>query len=65
MISFTAHPEKACDVGMPGARSSHELFIASLPPAELSKLGLISHMRLHDRRHLIADLFSNCELCPN
>jgi hypothetical protein len=30
----------------PGARSSHELFIPSLPPAELSKLGLISHMNM-------------------
>jgi hypothetical protein len=36
----------AYDVGMPGARSSHELFIPSLPPAELSKLWLISHMKI-------------------
>jgi hypothetical protein len=36
MGSFTAHPaeEMPSDVGMPGARPSHELFIPSLPPAE-------------------------------
>ena len=40
-------PKKsAVNVGMPGARSSHELFIPSLPLAELSKLGLISHMEM-------------------
>ena len=35
MGSFTAHPcgRNSYDVGMPGARSSHELFIPSLPPA--------------------------------
>src|SRR5712672_1302169 len=52
----------AYDVGMPGARSSHELFIPSLPLAELSKLGLISHMGWNDYRHFIADSFSNCGL---
>jgi hypothetical protein len=31
---------------VPGARSSHELFIASLPPAELSKSELTSHMKM-------------------
>jgi hypothetical protein len=48
MGSFTAHPveEMPMTLGMPGARSSHELFIPSLPPAELSKLGLISHMKM-------------------
>ena len=40
MGSFTAHPaeEMPGDVGMPGARPSHELFIPSLP-AELESWG--------------------------
>jgi hypothetical protein len=33
-------------VGMHGARSNHELFIPSLPPAELSELGLMSHLNM-------------------
>ena len=48
MDSFTAHlvEEMPSGVGMPGARSSRELFITSLPSAELSELGLISHIKL-------------------
>jgi hypothetical protein len=48
MGSFTAHPaeEMPGDVGMPGARPSHELFIPTLPPAGLPKLGLISHIKM-------------------
>jgi len=41
MGSFTTRPaeEIPSDVGMPGARPSHELFIPSLPPAELQSWG--------------------------
>jgi hypothetical protein len=37
MGSFAARraEEMRSDVGMPGARPNHKLFIASLPPAEL------------------------------
>jgi len=41
MGSFTAHPaeEMLGDGGMPAARPDHELFIPSLPPAELQSWG--------------------------
>ena len=41
MGGFTAHPaeEMLSDIGMPGARPGHELFIPSLPPAELQTWG--------------------------
>jgi hypothetical protein len=39
--SITAQPveEMQVNVGMPGARPSHELFIPSLPPAEVQSWG--------------------------
>jgi hypothetical protein len=48
MGSFTAHPaeEMPSDVGMPGARPSHEIFIPSLPPAELQSWGPISQIKM-------------------
>jgi hypothetical protein len=41
MGSITAQlaEEMPSEVGMPGARPSHELFIPSLPPAELESWG--------------------------
>jgi hypothetical protein len=41
MSRFTAQPaeEMPSDVGMPGARPSHEIFIPSLPTAELQGWG--------------------------
>jgi hypothetical protein len=61
MGSFTAHPaqEIPSDVGMPGARPSHELFIPSLPRAELEGWSRYSILRWNDCRHLMVGSFSN------
>jgi hypothetical protein len=61
MGSFTAHPaqEIPSDVGMPGARPSHEFFIPSLPRAELEGWSRYSRSRWNDYCHLMAGSFSN------
>jgi hypothetical protein len=64
MGGFTAQPaeEMPSDVGMPGARPSHEIFIPSLPPAELQSWGWYPRSIWNDYRHMIAESFSNCGL---
>ena len=61
MGSFTAHPAEEIPSygGMPGARLSHELFIPSLPPAELEGWSRYPRSRSNDYRHPMADSFSN------